>query len=479
MGLEDPDELEKMVKAFAEGSNVEVDDTRNQYDYEDFLKIRFRLLCSADLYTYDREYKVWTDRSEDARFVNSLVEKAEELSIVGVVRPKEDSSSPVLQMGIGYPASLIDHLMARASDSEIVRNQQADPGINVFTGLPFGEEPDREGMDMSTLFSVDEDAIADAFTIDENAMEIDPSLLDLSGLDFSQMDMNSVLRPEDLAVNMPSLSADDIRALIGSVNVNVTLPMLESLFRELLDSFLEYSSADPATDYAKLPESLREFMETQTARDILLQDIQAILSENSQNLITPEQLIAIVQEVMSGYPAFLAENGYIGEEDPFAHLEEYLRTPAVSEIVQRNAQALAEQLSGMVITQEQLDKVIRDLMDAYQAYAEENALPDPARFQDAFTEFMGTQQARDIISRGVASAIDTSALEAKAAEIFAGYSNAMSQQISAMLSRVIRALSGYISGAITNNLGTLMKSMTENFMNAFRVDGEALAKAFS
>ena len=479
MGLKDPDELEKMVKAFAEGSNVEVDDTRNQYDYEDFLKIRFRLLCSADLYTYDREYKVWTDRSEDARFVNSLVEKAEELSIVGVVRPKEDSSSPVLQMGIGYPASLIDHLMERASDSEIVRNQQADPGINVFTGLPFGEEPDREGMDMSTLFSVDEDAIADAFTIDENAMEIDPSLLDLSGLDFSQMDMNSVLRPEDLAVNMPSLSADDIRALIGSVNVNVTLPMLENLFRELLDSFLEYSSADPATDYAKLPESLREFMETQTARDILLQDIQAILSENSQNLITPEQLIAIVQEVMSGYPAFLAENGYIGEEDPFAHLEEYLRTPAVSEIVQRNAQALAEQLSGMVITQEQLDKVIRDLMDAYQAYAEENALPDPARFQDAFTEFMGTQQARDIISRGVASAIDTSALEAKAAEMFAGYSNAMSQQISAMLSRVIRALSGYISGAITNNLGTLMKSMTENFMNAFRVDGEALAKAFS
>jgi len=479
MGLKDPAELERMVKAFAEGSPVQVDETRNQYDYADFLGIRFRLLCSADLYTYDKEYNVWTDRSGDERYVKSVVDGAEELSIVGVVQPREDSSSPVLSMGIGYPASLIDHLMERSSGSEIVRSQRQNPEINVFTGLPFGQEPDREEMDMSTLFSVDEDAIADAFQIDSDAMQIDPSLLDLSSLDLSQMDVSSLLRPEDYAVTMPTLSAQDIRNLIGSVNVNVTLPMLESLFRELLDAFLDYSSADPATDYAKLPESLREFMNTQTARDILLADIQAILAQNSQDLITYDQLLAVVQDVMSGYGPFLAENGYVAEEDPFAHLDEYLRSPGVTDILQRHAEELGGQLSSLVITQEQLDGVIRDLMGAYQTYAEENALPDPARFQDAFTEFMSTEQANEIISRGVASAIDTSALEARAADMFAGYSASMSRQISAMMSRVVQSLTGYISSAVTSNLSTLMESMSQNLMNAFRVDGEALASAFT
>ena len=479
MGLKDPAELEKMVKAFAEGFSVQVDETRQSYDYDDFLGITFRLVCSADLYSYDREYNVWTDRSGDDRFVKNLAQNAEELTIVGVVQPKEESSSPVLSMGIAYPASLIEHLMDLADRSEVVRSQKRDPSVNVFTGLPFGQEPDREQVDMSTLFSVDEDAITDAFQIDQDAMELDPSMLDLSSLDLSQIDVSTILDPADYTVTMPTLSAQDIRMLIGNVNVNVTLPMLESLFRELLDAFLEFSRADPSTDFAKLPESLREFMNTQTARDILLRDIQAILAENSQDIVSPEQLIAVIREVMSGYGTFLEENGYAEDADPFAHLEEYLLSSEAEEILRRNADAIGGQLASVVITQDQLDGVIRDLMEAYQAYAEENSLPDPALLQDSFAAFMETDQAKEIIARGVASAIDTSALEARAADMFAGYSSSMSRQISLMISRVVQSLTDYITAALRGNLNTLMASMTENLMNAFRVDGEALARAFT
>ena len=488
MGLKDPRELEEMVKAFADGVTSQVERVETGYDYDDFLGIEFRLVNAAEYFVYDADYAVWTDRSGDERFINSLVESSEKLTIVGVVQPREDSSSPVLSMGIGYPASLIYHIIDRAVDSEIVSSQMREPGMNVFTGLPFGEEPETEEMDFNSLFSVDEDALAKAFEFNPDESSFDASSLDLSEMDFSGMDLSSAVDPGDFQVTMPSLSGADIAELLGSVKINFSLENMETLFRQLLEEYLDYASDDPSTDYAKLPESLREYMDTQRAREILLRDIQEIWAENSQGLISGDQLLTIVQEIMAGYPAYAASRIPADPEDPDApptpvqpldYLEEYLQTPEVQAILLARAEELQQQLSSITVTEEQLTKVITDLLSDYELYAEENQLPEPSKMEESFREFLATEQARSIISDGVSKVLDTSALEAKAVQVFSRYSSVMANQISAMMTKVVSSLTDAVTSAIRDNLGNLMESFSESLQDAFKIDTDAFAEAFT
>ena len=56
--------------------------------------------CAA-YYTYDSQYQVWTDRSDDQSYVRELVENGEDLTVVGIVQPSEDGNAMMLQYGIG------------------------------------------------------------------------------------------------------------------------------------------------------------------------------------------------------------------------------------------------------------------------------------------------------------------------------------------------------------------------------------------
>ena len=67
-------------------------------------------------------------------------ENGEDLTIVGIVQPAQDANGALLNAGICYPASLVEHVAGYAADSEIVKSQLEDSTVNVFTGEKFGEE---------------------------------------------------------------------------------------------------------------------------------------------------------------------------------------------------------------------------------------------------------------------------------------------------------------------------------------------------
>ena len=72
--------------------------------------------------------------------MTALLDTAEEMTIVGVAQPSSGSSMGLLRIGINYPAALMKRLMAEAGDTELVRQQRADPSVDVLTGLPFGQK---------------------------------------------------------------------------------------------------------------------------------------------------------------------------------------------------------------------------------------------------------------------------------------------------------------------------------------------------
>ena len=291
MGLKDPADLDSMVQAFADGREVEVSDAGASYRYEDFLDRSFKVIPASSLYTYDEGYGVWVDHSGDLKYVGSLMETAEDLTVVGVVQPSEETAASFINMGVAYPASLTDHLIGQAAESGLVKAQLADPETNVLTGLAFGAEKDSGDMDLSSLFSVDGNALANAFSFDPGRLDLDLSDLDLSGIDLSGLDLDldlSVLDPgvTDPADLVPQLSEEQIRELLSGVDLTMTGDAMQERMNGIWNSFMEYARQTPEFDYGNIGGMLRDFLQTGEGRQELQGIVDGFLrSSNLQNVL--------------------------------------------------------------------------------------------------------------------------------------------------------------------------------------------------
>ena len=142
---------------------------------------------------------------------------------MGVVQPNPTAKSAALSQGIAYTHGLTEELMARAANSQIVQQQLGNPDVDVFTGKSFAtlQEEVKGGVDLSSLFSVDESGLRAAFSIDTSKLGAG---LDLSGFDFSGIDMGNVnidlsgiagsLDIEGIVVGAP---APDISGILGDL----------------------------------------------------------------------------------------------------------------------------------------------------------------------------------------------------------------------------------------------------------------------
>ena len=79
LGLKDAAEYDRMIQQFANGENVEIAERElGNYKYADFLGISFRIVNYSDCFVYDKEYKVWTDKTDDEAYMKKLVRESAE-----------------------------------------------------------------------------------------------------------------------------------------------------------------------------------------------------------------------------------------------------------------------------------------------------------------------------------------------------------------------------------------------------------------
>ena len=140
LGLLDLEELREALQDAIAGGEVNIDTTTHVYTYDDFLGLKFKLLPSTDY--YQEQDGKWVDMSEDDMFLTTQLQKAEDITVVGIVRPKSDAAGTTTGV-IGYTGELMTHLIGMVADSAIVKAQQDQPDTDIFTGLPFAD-PDAE-----------------------------------------------------------------------------------------------------------------------------------------------------------------------------------------------------------------------------------------------------------------------------------------------------------------------------------------------
>ena len=284
MGLRDSAELDEMVREFAAGNEVDVPDNIGAYDYEDFVGISFKLVDAADRYTYDSAYGIWTDRSSDETYMRELVENGEDITIVGVVQPSEDASAAMLSPGIVYPASLTEHVMEQAADSDIVRQQMETPETNVLTGNSFGEDNSENGMGMDSLFTIDENALQNAFSFDSGVLE-KYMAESLAGSDGS-VDMSDMIGPDDIQLEMPDFPEPDMEEIMGQMDVTVSEEGADKLAQDLMDGYETYLASHPGVTFS-------QYMDTPEA--------QAIFEAGMSQVLDMDQLQSELSKAMENY----------------------------------------------------------------------------------------------------------------------------------------------------------------------------------
>ena len=153
LGLADVSELEKAPEEPTTDENgKEVPVELEGYEYTEFLGLTFKVIPSA--LSYGKEGNKWVDKSEDSKYMKSVVDKAQELKIVGIARPKETTQSAVDGGTIGYMSSLTEYILKATDEAPVVKAQKKDTKTDVFTGLPFATEKDKKSATATSVVSM-------------------------------------------------------------------------------------------------------------------------------------------------------------------------------------------------------------------------------------------------------------------------------------------------------------------------------------
>ncbi|MBP5653038.1 MAG: ABC transporter ATP-binding protein/permease, partial [Lachnospiraceae bacterium] len=108
------------------------------YSYEELCGLKFKLMLNSDYYA--KENGVWVDKSQDEIYMMNALDKAQTISIVGILKSESEAAQNGLAGTIGYRTDLMEHLIAEVNNSEIVREQKANPDVDIFTGITFEPE---------------------------------------------------------------------------------------------------------------------------------------------------------------------------------------------------------------------------------------------------------------------------------------------------------------------------------------------------
>ena len=147
LGILNQDELEDKYKKIQDGEEVADEETK-EYTYDELLNTKFKLLLNTDYFKKDGN--IWIDNSEDEKYIKEKLEDADEISIAGIIRPKEGTVATAMSATVGYTKELKEHVINEVNDAEIVKEQKENPDINVFTGAKFPEDTDK-AFDFSSL----------------------------------------------------------------------------------------------------------------------------------------------------------------------------------------------------------------------------------------------------------------------------------------------------------------------------------------
>ena len=135
LGLKDPAELEEILKKVNSGEGYTP--TQSSFTYEEICNVKFKLVLPAELYQDADKNGIFEDVSDDESKLKKIINDAEDISVVGIIRPKENVSATSISGTIAYTKALTEYVIKKTNESDVVDAQNKNKEVDILTGLPF------------------------------------------------------------------------------------------------------------------------------------------------------------------------------------------------------------------------------------------------------------------------------------------------------------------------------------------------------
>ena len=408
LGIEDDSVMMRFLQEYAKNKNTQAPTGYGTYPYDTFVGRKYKIVTSSDYYVYDEERQIWRNRSDDEAYVEQLVENSPDLTIVGVVQPRADASSTILPIGVAYTHALTYYAIDHAAKSEVVKQQLADPEVNVLTGERFDADQRETDLDISSLFSVDTDMLKDAFQFDASKLQfdlsgafdlqdgsfdfssiLDPSAfqLDLSDLDLSDIDMSDV--------ELPDMDTLDLSQLFADMDLSVSEDALQSLMKKIMNGYKRYIISNGILNLDKI--GFSSYMESDQFKQLLSESMGDLLDTTGLQ----EQFTALLQQNLQGIMTSYLQSY---SEQLSQKLGEALQTKLTTAI-QTQMSTVMQQLMTQLTTQfsQQIQSAIQNNIAQLSSQVEDALKIDPSVFQSAVQVNMSTDDLVDLVKMNLQS----------------------------------------------------------------------------
>lgn len=252
LGLRDQSELEGMMASVMAGESFDLDTGDLSFTFDELMGLEFSLLTAPDFYQKNED-GTYTDMRGDKEYMETVLENAPALKVVGILKPDADSLiSSTRSGGIGYTHALTEYMIDKVNNSDIVKEQKDNPDVDVFTGIEFPKADEEEKEAMSEAAAMDmimgllseeqlqqlNQGIMDTFT-DEQKQEIQSAMMGMVSDEQMNEIIMGLLTPEQLqqiAAMQGGSGAADMSAVLSALSPEqlqqVTAAIIQTLTPE-------------------------------------------------------------------------------------------------------------------------------------------------------------------------------------------------------------------------------------------------------
>jgi len=289
LGIMDCDALSEAFNALMRGEeNVKFPEPKS-IPYDEIMNLEFRLFENSAAYA--KEKGKWVDKTSDVVYMKNVIDNGLLVKVVGIIRPKSDAAvSSSFNGRIGYRTSLMEYLIERVNESQVVKEQKEKPDFDIFNGIPFDD-----GTLLNSITSSMESFNAYLETLpEEQRMQSTQSIGELKQQGMSEQDMMPMIR-NMLAATLSGATYEENLKKLGVSDIEE--PSLINIFP------VDFESKDKISEIIKeyndkLPEDERITYTDYVG--LIMSSVTTIIDVISYILISFVAISLIVSSVMIG-----------------------------------------------------------------------------------------------------------------------------------------------------------------------------------
>ncbi len=288
LGIRNSSELKNLLINM-DASSI-LDDKPTSYSYDDLLNLTFRLVLPSSYYQYNEETGTYTDMSGSEAYVKELIDNGIELKVSGIVVANENAVATSITGSVGYTSALVDYIIEKTAETDIVKNQLNNPDTDVFTSLPFSNDV--------TELSIDDIKAYIATLPDEQQQMIQSYIQNMTEEMIIEMFQSKVLQASSstLEDNLEKLGYAD-KSVPSSINIYARDFASKDSISDIIDGYNDKMTAEGMDS---LVISYTDYI------GLMMSSISTVIKAISYVLIAFVSISLVVSSIMIGIITYIS-----------------------------------------------------------------------------------------------------------------------------------------------------------------------------